>query len=196
MGSGERFAGTHTVVFENGVFLNGRIHWPSQNSETLIYYDLNREKLLSMPMPCRFHIGEILHFGEFGGHLHYIRDYGQWSPQVDVYEMESDYSKWFVKYIVDLDLGVSAFPEMFRMYPDRFTPDYAVDVLCLVGGEVEGDSCLILYIPGKVISYKFKDRSFRKVCNLELLPLDYDSHRGRIKSIRKRPRHLIDIRPK
>ncbi|THF97785.1 hypothetical protein TEA_009514 [Camellia sinensis var. sinensis] len=163
MGSGERFADIHTIVFENGVFLNGKIHWPSQNSETSIYYDLNREKLLSMPMSCHFHIGKILNFGEFGGHLHYIRDYGQWCPQFDVYEMDSDYSKWFVKCIVDLYLGVSAFSEMFCMYPDRFTPDYVVDVLCLVGGEVERDSCLILYIPGKVISDKFKDRSFRKV---------------------------------
>ncbi|KAI8017850.1 F-box protein [Camellia lanceoleosa] len=130
-------------------------------------------------MPRRCHIGEILHFGESGGHLHYVRVYGQLSPQFDVYEMESDYSKWFVKYIVDLDLGVSTFPEMFRMYHDRFTLDYVVDMLCLVGGEVERDSCLILYIASKVISYKFKDRSFRKVCNLELLLLDYDSIRHR-----------------
>ncbi|CAL5375341.1 unnamed protein product [Camellia sinensis] len=76
--------------------------------------------------------------------------------------LETNYSKWFVKYHVDLQVAVPDFPEMYRAHPHRPCMGYTFSVLCLLGGDVEGDSCLVLYVPGKVISYNFKDESFRK----------------------------------
>ncbi|GMP41597.1 hypothetical protein CsSME_00011643 [Camellia sinensis var. sinensis] len=51
------------------------------------------------------------------------------------------------------------------------------NLLCFLGGHVEGDSCLVFYISEKLIAYYFKDKSFKKLCDLKLRPCDFDSLR-------------------
>ncbi|THG04552.1 F-box protein At5g07610-like [Camellia sinensis] len=152
------------MIIANGVFSNGKIHWLRCRSKTSIAYDIDRDESFPFPMPYSL-TKSPAYFGESGGHLLFIESIQNWGDQFDVWELESDYSHWFVKYHVDLEMGALAFPGI----------TYEVEVLCFLGGEVEGDSCLIFYLSCQVISYNFKDRSFRKVCNLKLRPCDIDN---------------------
>ncbi|XP_052182933.1 F-box protein At5g07610-like isoform X1 [Diospyros lotus] len=98
------------ALFENGIFLNGKIHWPSC-SETSIYYDLNRAKVLQMPMPMPVSwSGGLRRFEESGGRLLFVSFSEPRNTQFDVFEMQRDYSTWFLKYRVDLQVGAAAFP--------------------------------------------------------------------------------------
>ncbi|KAI8018532.1 F-box protein [Camellia lanceoleosa] len=177
MFSDASYACSGKITFHNGVFFNGKIHWSCCHSPASIYYDLNRNQFSALPMPICLSIVPM-YFGEFGGRLRLMEFYQNLTSHFHVLELKSDYSEWFVKYRIDLKMGVSAFPEMRRMCDAGWSTAFVFNVLCFLGGEVEGDLCLILYIPCKVISYNFKDRSFRKICNLELSREDIGNLRG------------------
>lgn len=105
------------------------------------------------------------YFGEAGGHLHLIEVYGSRCIQFKIVEMASDYSGWFVKYEVDLNSVVAAFPEMVRRFLDQ--PDsryYAFIIVTIIRNE--GEAELLLHIPGKIISYNLRDKSFKTLCDL------------------------------
>ncbi|KAL6139421.1 hypothetical protein ACLB2K_057725 [Fragaria x ananassa] len=66
-------------------------------------------------------------------------------------EMGRDYSGWFVKYNVDLDLLCTAYPR-YKVFC----------VLFLAKGENEAESSsLLLHAPGKVFSYNVKSNTFK-----------------------------------
>ncbi|XP_022737367.1 F-box protein At5g07610-like [Durio zibethinus] len=149
--------------YRQGVYCSGAIHWIS-NYESLLCFDVDQESFQEMPMPeipddwnqsfkCRY-------FREFGGRLHLISTNGRHSTrQFDVYEMEKDSSRWFVKYQVDLNALISTYPEMTRSNSHPADWDYhAFRVLAVVCKEREG-SFMVLHIPGKIISYSFKDKT-------------------------------------
>lgn len=52
-----------------------------------------------------------MYFGESNGHLHLIEINNAPATRFSVYEMEMDYSGWFVKYHVDLGIVMETFPE-------------------------------------------------------------------------------------
>ncbi|KAA8535691.1 hypothetical protein F0562_030694 [Nyssa sinensis] len=107
--------GPSDMVFDKALFWNGSIHWLSRQSETSLCFDTDQECLKTIPMPP-IEEGEnertSCYFGESGGHLHLAVLSGSHSALLNVFEMEPDYSKWFVKYRVDLDSVVASFPEM------------------------------------------------------------------------------------
>ncbi|GMP36604.1 hypothetical protein CsSME_00008678 [Camellia sinensis var. sinensis] len=152
------------MIIANGVFSDGKIHWLRRHSETSLAYDINRNESFPFPMPYSI-AKSPAYFGESGGYLLFIESIQNWGNQFDVWGLESDYSHWFVKYRVDLEMGALTFPGIM----------YEVEVLCFLGGEIEGNLCLIFYLSCQVISYNFKDRSFRKVCNLKLRPYDIEN---------------------
>ncbi|XVF11233.1 hypothetical protein REPUB_Repub08aG0008700 [Reevesia pubescens] len=162
--SGCTFAAPSNVQFKNGVFWNGAIHWLSEWGDSL-YFDVEEEQIRDMPMPAVVEDVRLYrYFGESGGHLHLIEVYGSNTLQFDVYEMERDYSGWFVKYKVDLNPIAAAFPEMARGYVDPIDlHSYAFSILCVVHEEADEDSFLVLHLPNKAIRYNFKDSSFRKL---------------------------------
>ncbi|KAL7193450.1 hypothetical protein ACSBR2_025126 [Camellia fascicularis] len=170
------YACSGKITFHNGVFFNGKIHWSCCHSKASIFYDLNRNQFSALPMPICLSIVPM-YFGEFGGRLRLMEFYQNLTSHFHVFELKSDYSEWFLKYRIDLKMGASAFPEMRRKCAGWSTA-FVFNVLCFLGGEVEGDLCLILYIPCKVISYNFKDRSFRKICNLKLSHEDISNLQG------------------
>lgn len=78
--------------------------------------------------------------------------------------MEQDYSRWFVKYRVDLEGMTVAFPEMISsiLYPSQM--DYfGFSILCIVREANEAESYMVLHMPGKVIRYNFNDKTFDKI---------------------------------
>ncbi|XVE56433.1 hypothetical protein DITRI_Ditri04bG0008700 [Diplodiscus trichospermus] len=150
--------------YSQGVYCCGSIHWRT-NTRALLSFDVEQERFQETPMPeipddwnqqaeCRY-------FGEFGGRLHIILTNGRQSTRkFDVYEMEKDFSRWSVKHQVDLNALISEYPEMTRSSSHLSDPHYhAFRVLAVVSKENQG-SFMVLHIPGKAISYSFKDRTY------------------------------------
>ncbi|XVE63852.1 hypothetical protein DITRI_Ditri07aG0054500 [Diplodiscus trichospermus] len=152
------------VNYSQGVYCCGSIHWMT-NYGPLLCFDVDQERFQEIPMPeipydwnqnakCRY-------FGEFGDRLHLVLTNGRHSrSKFDVYQMERDVSRWFVKYQVDLNALISAYPEMTNSSSQPSDSDYhAFRILAVVCKENEA-SFMVLHIPGKAISYSFKDKSF------------------------------------
>lgn len=170
--------------------------WVREDADLLHYYDIGEERLgLAVPSPplvvsgyfpsclSKFPKFDHRYFGESGGHLYLIDVYKESSTkykgqciykdcnaQFDVMEMRRDYSGWFVKYHVDLNPVVTA----FRGYYDTFSRFYVL----FLGGEgkdeheqqqqEEGSLSLLFHIPGKVISYNVKNKTFKTFVDLAI----------------------------
>ncbi|PON92415.1 hypothetical protein TorRG33x02_117390 [Trema orientale] len=156
-----------------GVFWNGSVHWISLWGVSL-YFNVSEERLSSLPMPPvpdgwnedKKHMFS----GESRGHLHFTRQiYHTQTPHLDVYEMEMDYSGWFVKFRVNLSELLIASPKMIKR--NKFQPanlhEYVFSVLCVVRGELDEESYLVLKIRDKVKRYNFKTSTFHKLCQIE-----------------------------
>ncbi|KAL3650405.1 hypothetical protein CASFOL_006808 [Castilleja foliolosa] len=95
---------------ENGVYWNGAIHWLniSNGPRESVYFNLDYDETLKVfPMPPLQHKYydriEDYYFGESCDHLHFVDVYRKLN-QFIVYEMKRDYSEWFVKYKVDVNV--------------------------------------------------------------------------------------------
>ncbi|KAK9051340.1 hypothetical protein SSX86_027967 [Deinandra increscens subsp. villosa] len=149
--------------FITGVYWNGAIYWaPSLN--TCMFFDIVVEKLQTLASPEKSTDSSSIlwteYLGESRGHLHlivikYHREYK--ISFVNVYEMSSDRSGWFVKYRVERDeirRGISY---------SRFT------FLDVVRGVKEEDTFMVLHnIHGKLIKYNVYDKSFKEIFNRNL----------------------------
>uniref|UniRef100_A0A2N9HU30 F-box domain-containing protein n=1 Tax=Fagus sylvatica TaxID=28930 RepID=A0A2N9HU30_FAGSY len=96
----------------------GRVQCIGLAREVLsLRFDVERELLLTMPMPPipeGWAERRLKYFGESGGHLYLIEIYGPQTSVFDVMEMSGDYSSWFVKYHVVLDGLVAMNPRIRR----------------------------------------------------------------------------------
>ncbi|KAI9124708.1 hypothetical protein K1719_004630 [Acacia pycnantha] len=97
--SGSPFNAPYDMAFGDGVYWNGAIHWISPKDPSL-NFDLTQECLGRMPdLP---HVGGSYYLVAACGHLNLIQICGPRSAQIQVSQMERDYSKWSLKYQVDL----------------------------------------------------------------------------------------------
>ncbi|XP_059669456.1 F-box protein At5g07610-like [Cornus florida] len=147
-----------SVEFEHGVYCNGSVHWISFGGRPSIYFDVDQERYCTMPSPP-FELGTFysFHFGESRGHLHLIPSTGY---NLDIFEMESDYSKWSLKRRVSLDLLLVDLASREEMVISFDT----VRVLSLIHGEDEEDVFLVLFVDTTmIISYNIKDNTFKKL---------------------------------
>ena len=164
--------------FSGGVYWNGAIHWVSPR-EASLYFDLSEETLREMLMPSLpdgFDQRGIGYFGESLGHLHLGEIYNDFisTSQLNVYEMERDRSGWFLKFRVDLNGVAVAFPDLIEGYlEENDYYHYSFPILCVVRGEKEEDSFLVLHIPGKIIGYNFNSKSYQEICDTDC-PLTFD----------------------
>ena len=170
------FAAGFSTLFHNGVFWDGAVHWISPWGPSL-RFDVDEERMREMPMPPVPHALEGIdrmfgYFGESRGRLHFVDNVLEpGKSRLNVYEMERDCSGWFVKYTVDLSELSAVFPEMIlSSEPDAEpSPDeYHFSVFCVVRGEVEEDSYLVVNIPEKILRYNFKSRTFCKLCDVPI----------------------------
>ncbi|WCJ34682.1 F-box family protein [Euphorbia peplus] len=168
--SGSPFQAPFAMVFGNGVFWNGAIHWINHAGNTL-YFDVHTEIFGSFPAPPftdRWGKRRSRYFGQSGGHLHLIEIYEARSIKFDVYEMNKDYSEWIVRFHVDLEHLVEEFPEMVMSYMgDLDSVCYLFAVLSVVEEEDEDDSSLLIHIPGKFVSYNFNNKMFKIVSDFK-----------------------------
>ncbi|XP_031281985.1 F-box protein At5g07610-like [Pistacia vera] len=154
----------------NGVFWKGSIYWINER----LCFNIDEEKMQEMPLlPAveGWGVRCFYYLGISRGHLHLIENYGP--ALFNVYEMENDCSGWFVKYRVDLRQVATTFPEMIRSQADPEGYNYyKISTICVVREENEDDSCLVVHIPGKVIRYNFKNRSFKKI--YDFVPSEFE----------------------
>ncbi|KAJ8532309.1 hypothetical protein K7X08_012232 [Anisodus acutangulus] len=160
--------------FGRGVFLNGVIYLVSKHSH-FFCFDLDNECLKIMPstsVPEGRNGRKIKYFGESAGKLHLIEENVLRPTLLNVFELEKDYSKWFVKYVVDLDDLTRLFPLMVINEPESLDViGYQFDVLCFVDGEKEGKTMLVLSLPEKIISYDIKNTSIKDLLKVPLKEL-------------------------
>ncbi|CAK9184525.1 unnamed protein product, partial [Ilex paraguariensis] len=159
------------VNFELGVFWNCAINWVSYQGNSL-YFNVDEERLGTMPMPplpygCEGR--KLRYFAESCDHLHLIESYGPPTTQFNVYEMAKDYSGWSVKYLVDLDPVMDAFPESIVGLLD-----YKFLIISFLRRNSDEESFLVLGIPGKAIRYNFSDKTFKKLCDVPRDHLNFE----------------------
>ncbi|GJY07383.1 hypothetical protein Tco_0374437 [Tanacetum coccineum] len=85
------------------------------------------------------------------------KDYAH-SRRLNIYEMRNGYPKWSVKYVVNLDDIMRLFPKTWRI-PSR--------VWCIVLGEREEDSIMIVDLLSKVVQYNPVLKTVRTLSDLE-----------------------------
>ncbi|CAI9098427.1 OLC1v1035071C1 [Oldenlandia corymbosa var. corymbosa] len=177
LGNGAKsFLMPYDVKFCDGVYWNGKIHWIREKGRKLYHFDVDKDSVgrsMRLPWEGRWrgdHVSDTYYFGNSNGHLHFITMYLNQSSdsELRIFEMEDDCSGWSLRYRVDFNDIVYAYPEMRRREVDlRYgdTNDSAISVLGVVTGE-NGDSLLVFHVPGKVVAYKLKDKSFVDIVNL------------------------------
>ncbi|OWM86908.1 F-box protein At5g07610-like [Punica granatum] len=165
--SGHPFVAPFDMVFDNGVFWNRAVHWISPSRSSL-YFDVDKEQLRAMPrIPISRNCGtrRFRYFGQSNGNLHFFEIYGSQTTRFKVFEMERDYSQWFMKYEVELDSIVKEFPEIVQHYvdPGEMKYYYAFVMLLLVREGDDKDSSMLIHVPGKILSHNVADKSFKKL---------------------------------
>ncbi|OMO52212.1 hypothetical protein COLO4_37351 [Corchorus olitorius] len=159
--SGSQFVAPNGTDFKAGVFCNGAIHWPFR-----LYFNVDEEKLGEIatmpPIPEEWQERTLpIYFGASRNNLQLIEIYGPLTTQFNIYELQNDYSSWFVKYHVDLEAISAAFPGMMIRNPSG----YVFSILSVVREAVDEESYLVLHIPGMAIHYNLKYGIFRKICD-------------------------------
>ncbi|XP_009593722.1 F-box protein At5g07610-like [Nicotiana tabacum] len=168
--SGPPFPARYDIGFEyTGVYWNGAIYW--ECGDNSLRFNVEHEKLEKFPTPC---IGRswddeesrVAYYGESYGYLHLVQVHSRQKLSFyNIYEMKNDGTEWFLKYQVNVEDVVAAFPHMIRHYLEPTDWHYlAMAVLCVVRGEKEEDDFMVLHIPRMVIRYNLRDYTFYKLC--------------------------------
>ncbi|KAI3719660.1 hypothetical protein L6452_20562 [Arctium lappa] len=161
---GDRFPLQCFTGFYHGIYWNNAIHWLDiVNGGLHFKLDIEHPLLTSLQTP-----------GTLDGKLHY--DYKLFEScgrlllvytvlnfrQLNVYEMRDGYSEWSVKYIVNLDDIGKLFPKTWGISAKRF----CFIVRCVVVGEREEDSYVVMDVFGKLIQYHIVLKTLRMICDL------------------------------
>ncbi|KAL6143102.1 hypothetical protein ACLB2K_053798 [Fragaria x ananassa] len=151
---------THEVIYEEGVYCNGAVHWVGLFCEVAYYHIEEEHDGFVDGFPYseekNWETLDSRYFMESSdGHLQLIQIYSPSLTKFEVLEMGRDYCGWFVKYNVDLDPLCTAYPSIHA---------WIWVVLFLAKGENEDEgSSLLLHAPGKVISYNLKSNTFKSI---------------------------------
>ncbi|KAM0048101.1 hypothetical protein Hdeb2414_s0008g00270631 [Helianthus debilis subsp. tardiflorus] len=155
-------------VFQQGVYWNGAVYWVTKYHKYL-YFKLDVEKLQMQPLPMRSR-GRLhliaTYFGDSRGCLHLIpyHNHQHYRLPLNVYEMFSDHSSWFVKYQVVLNAIPGAFPDTISRY--AFSYDFKVIDVVRGEEEEEEDTFMVLKIRENIIKYNVHDKSFKHIYSL------------------------------
>ncbi|MCD7451899.1 hypothetical protein HAX54_013924 [Datura stramonium] len=164
--SGPPFPARYDIGFAyTGVYWNSAIYWAC--GATSLRFNVEQEKLEKFSMPCiNNEESRVAYYGESCGYLHLVQVYSrQKLTFYNIYEMKTDGTEWLLKYQVNVEDVVDAFPHMIRHYLEPTDWHYfAMAVLLVVRGEKEEDAFMVLHIPRMVIRYNLRDYTFYKLC--------------------------------
>ncbi|KAH9678706.1 F-box protein [Citrus sinensis] len=182
--SGLPFVLLYNLKHKVGVFWNGALHWIDPFYSCLCF-KVDEEQLQEMPMPpfqvpsnlierLGMMVAEALGrsvvcFGESQEHLHIVVNNDRCRKKFNVYEMKRDYSGWFVKYHVNLDALINAFPEIDASLDDFQQPSayHEYSILGIIREANDEQSYMVLHIRGKAIRYNLNDKTFTKICDFD-----------------------------
>ncbi|XP_061991811.1 F-box protein At5g07610-like [Rosa rugosa] len=152
------FNAPRTIYFREPVFCRRAIHWYS-SQQTSLYFDVDKECLNPMPMPHSSIYGTVNYFGESRGHLHLVMSTTS-ILELDVFELEKDYSVWSVRYHINLDTIRATLRGMCGFSSD---PSLA-SVLRVTRVEKEGESEAVVFMFGMeciVVSCNLSDGTLK-----------------------------------
>nr|XP_043617910.1 F-box protein At5g07610-like [Erigeron canadensis] len=178
----ESFSVPHYTFLRSGVYWKGAFHWIPSCLDPM-YLNLKTNKLQKLPLPCPLPVrvepfggycdGIVpFYFGESGGHLHLVAgSHLEYHLHLNVYEMLSDHSGWYIKYQVELDELPTLYPEVIDYSRHPSHPNYyTLRMIDLVRGEEEEDTFMVLRIPNKIISYNVINKSFKLILHFPDVP--------------------------
>ncbi|KAL8500254.1 hypothetical protein ACS0TY_020020 [Phlomoides rotata] len=108
------------MQFQDRVHWKNSIHYLDEWGGNSIYFEIETEgmkSLLMPPMQSKNHtMNRSWYLGESGGHLHLVDVHTIITSDstIDIYELRSDYSGWFIRCRVDISAIEAAFPEMVQ----------------------------------------------------------------------------------
>ncbi|XP_047327016.1 F-box protein At5g07610-like [Impatiens glandulifera] len=170
--------------FHRGVYWNGAIVWFVSSGDS-VFFQIEEERMSTNIPALTFEVGfwydREFCVGESNGHLYLVETYMP-KTWVKVYEMESDFSGWVMKYNINLFEVGKAFPLMLKRLPGRTSP-FSFEILSLVWGEDhdrvsigEGKTApfLVVTIPEKMIRVNLEveedeeKNSFMAMCDVDI----------------------------
>lgn len=153
--SGEPFnISDEDMLFNRGVFWKGALHWIGRGNLAL-RFDTETELMVTMPMPPILEgwtERKLRYFGESGSRLFLIETSGPHTDnRFDVMEMKADYSGWFVKYHIDLDmLGFEPGPLAMLHISDQHVGD-------------EDESFMVVHVAGGFFIWKLRNSTLMEL---------------------------------
>ncbi|GJY41508.1 hypothetical protein Tco_0428778 [Tanacetum coccineum] len=159
----QRFKG-----FKDGIYWNGAIHWlgylygrPSFHSKLDIPVDHPVLTTIEFPFPVDGNLHCSCKLFASRGCLLLACNSIPWTRQLRIFEMRNVYSRWSVKYLVNLD-------DLMMLSPSTWGIDSSV--LCIVLGEREEDSFMVIESHGKVLQYKIMLKTLRTLFDFGSTP--------------------------
>ncbi|XP_059306665.1 uncharacterized protein LOC132058119 [Lycium ferocissimum] len=150
-----------------GVFWNRAVHWVIQTGP-FFCFEIGNCSFRSMPttpIPEEQSQRNIEYFGESVGHLHLIGQNSHQSTKFDIFELEVDYSAWFVKYHVNLDSLPKLYPAMVNP-PEEYVYSNVFSTICFLEDE-KYKARLLLGLPGKIILYNLGNGTIKELADVK-----------------------------
>ncbi|XP_026451750.1 F-box protein At5g07610-like [Papaver somniferum] len=164
------------IVEDTGVFLNGSLHWFNRYGSC--YLDVGEKSLQLKKMPAPPVAREdqvygqttwIVYFGECNGHIHLMKAYRKFPTSLYIMELEMDYTKWKVKYHINIELLTSAYySEMVFDMHYQSIQDFSVLFVEDHDDDESKTSKMVIQIREHIIFYDLKDMTFNEVKDIQL----------------------------
>ncbi|KAK4350201.1 hypothetical protein RND71_029514 [Anisodus tanguticus] len=153
-----------------GVFWNVAVHWVSQT--VFLCFEVSNCSFRSMPttpIPEGQWHRNIEYFGESGGHLHLIGHNSDQTTEFNILQLEVDYSGWFAKYRVNLDVLPNLYPVMVNQKvnpPDDYAYTNVFSTICFLEDEKD-KARLVLALPGKIVLYNLGSGMIKELADVK-----------------------------
>ncbi|XP_071707590.1 F-box protein At5g07610-like [Rutidosis leptorrhynchoides] len=159
---GKPFANQIDTEFMCGVYWNDAVHWINKKG-SLVYLKMNEDHMNDIRLPvvrngwnCKKHCYPLV---ESRDCLMFIDIFPPLSTMFHVYEMSKDYSGWSIMYQIDIEQVVTT---ESRFLQPSLSKKFLIH--CIVLGENEKDSFLVMEVPGKVLRYNFELYTYQVLC--------------------------------
>nr|XP_043608553.1 F-box protein At5g07610-like [Erigeron canadensis] len=161
--SKEQFSLQSFLGFYRGIYWNGAIHWLDTTKGGL-HFKLDIQHLLLTTLQTPVTMGMEVHYDHklfvSSGYLILICMVSGQRRKLNVYDMRKGNSRWLIKYVVNLDDVMTLVCATWRMFGNK---QGCFSVRCIVLGDKDEDSLIVMDVFGIVIEYKIKLKTVRKI---------------------------------